>query len=94
MTERAIQVGDLVQITKSLCGNEGKIGTVVAFAGLVDTYTESHGQRWWVLFPRPIPDTWGELQNPAPIPHAWLKRIPPLSELEGQRTQEDLREPA
>lgn len=27
-------------------------------------------------------------------PLQWLKRIPPLSELEGERTQEDIREPA
>ena len=27
-------------------------------------------------------------------PLSWLKRIPPLSELEGERTQEDIREPA
>ena len=28
------------------------------------------------------------------IPTTWLKRIPPLSELEGERTQEDMKEPA
>ena len=28
------------------------------------------------------------------MPLSWLRRIPPLSELEGQRTQEDMREPA
>ncbi len=28
------------------------------------------------------------------VPLSWLKRIPPLEELEGQRTEEKLKEPA
>lgn len=30
----------------------------------------------------------------AGLPLNWLKRIPPLSELEGTKTEEDIREPA
>lgn len=34
-----------------------------------------------------------EYSAPA-IPISWLKRIPPLAELESEKTQEDIREPA
>ena len=32
--------------------------------------------------------------GPGYYPLAWVKRIPPLSELEGEKQKEDLREPA
>jgi hypothetical protein len=35
-----------------------------------------------------------ELDLPVTLPLNWLKRIPPLEELEGQPTQEDMKEPA
>jgi len=33
-------------------------------------------------------------RGPAAIPLQWLKRIPPLDELEGERTEEKTKEPA
>lgn len=33
-------------------------------------------------------------RGPGWHPLEWLRRIPPLDELEGERTEEDLREPA
>ena len=95
MSDRPIQVGDLVVLVKSSCGNEGRIGTAgeLCQASCDGTYTIRHGIRRWVSFDRPIIDTWETYTNPAPCPEAWLKRIPPISELEGAQTQEKLRTP-
>lgn len=89
---RPIQVGDLVQVVKPMhcCGGTNDLGRVFV---VHEFYTDgsfcsncgtpSNGEL--ILF-----DSVGE---DGAHPHR-LKRIPPLEELEGQRTEEKLREPA
>ena len=90
--DRPIQVGDLVQVVRwypcNCCG--GQISRVVSL--LLDSPCNGCSVcgsdiplQFYALATL---DGFGE----API--QWLKRIPPLSELEGAQTQEKLREPA
>lgn len=88
--DKPISAGDLVVVVRSMCGNEGKIGTAEKFAGYPATYDESSGPRWWVRFDRPAVDTWGEFNNPAAFPEAWLKRIPPIEELDDVKRDEEI----
>jgi len=92
MSDRPIQVGDLVVIVKSCphCGNATDLGIIFEVRGLFmsdgrmnccgnvdnEMTAEDH-----------IPDGGG-------TPVSVIKRIPPLSELEGQRTEENIKEPA
>jgi hypothetical protein len=90
----AIKVGDLVQIVRAreccpqhtawgLIYTVTKIKTTVYKCCFCDTRYNNNN---------PSTMVWGEGTIGA-SPHR-LKRIPPLDELEGQRTEEDLREPA
>ena len=91
---RAIQVGDLVQVVYSHCDH--KLGAV----GIVDGFYK--GRKWAMDRLRcdlckadvtPLDMTTATVGSDA-WPLAWLRRIPPLSELEGERTEEQLKEPA
>ena len=87
---RPIAVGDLVQVVRKTCC-EGWLGTTYTvkelrtvsgnYACIKCGETGTRETPWIVAYP---------------MGHAiWnLKRIPPLSELEGERTEEKLREPA
>ena len=87
--DKPISVGDLVVVTGGCCevAHEqiGWIRTVreIRGNGFTCRHCKSSIQGQGVVFD----GTWGRPMN-------WVKRIPPLSELEGQRTEEDLREPA
>jgi hypothetical protein len=93
--DKPISVGDLVQVVKwSPCGcGLGVIGTVHGFTtnmsdrgcGLCGA-REPGAQRTLAVELAP--------NSKKGVPVAWVRRIPPLSELEGERTQEDIREPA
>ena len=91
MSDRPIQVGDLVQVVRPTrcCGGTKTIGwtyLVMSFNSMDSYKCEACG----AITRSPVADRgygWGCTVDR-------LKRIPPLSELEGQRTQEDLREPA
>ena len=89
-----IKVGDLVVVVHwPCCGfNLGKVATVAAIDHLNNTRCSGCGSRpLGIPNADMVPNGIGSL---ACAPLAWLKRIPPLSELESERTQEDLREPA
>ena len=86
-----IQVGDLVEVIYSCCNDQ------LGLFGRVDGWSRRSGD--WVgcsVCAKPVPGqneefalVWG-----AKWPPSWLKRIPPLAELEGTKTEEDIREPA
>ena len=90
VSSQAISVGDLVQVVRSApcCGPSKAIGWVF----VVEEIIVSQHQCWGC----------GHISVPLPIANVgaqWFhvsrqKRIPPLSELEGVKTEEDIREPA
>ena len=91
MSDRPIQVGDLVFQFTACCAREFDRSPYV---GVPHTLTR--------IAPRVASCRFcgfeasglaGYVGRPG-IYLPWLKRIPPLSELEGQRTQEDMKEPA
>ena len=90
-----IKVGDLVMIMRCCCARAEAehLGTIHSILTLGD------GAGWNAaccgykggeldarLFERPSNKGW--------FKRHWLKRIPPLEELEGRRTEEKLKEPA
>ena len=86
-----IKVGDLVTVVRTCCSTTadesiGLIGTVTTIEAFrtgtwACTYCSADGN-----------DLKAKFSNSSfPIaPLSWLKRIPPLSELEGERTEEKL----
>ena len=94
MSDRPIQIGDLVAVTKwhPCCCCLGHMGTVIGF-GVIENNgcaeCDTHGPEVNYKAAR-VSNSHGVLR----VRPEWLKRIPPLEELEGQRTQEDIKEPA
>ena len=93
MRDRPIQVGDLVQVVRpSFCigGNEGIGVTFIVERIDLDggsrcSYCDKeHGDGHYYAL-SVVAKGWWPLRR--------LKRIPPLSELEGQRPEESLRQP-
>ena len=93
MSERPIQVGDLATLVYSCCDDRlGLIGRIEGFR---------KGRKW--AGDRLLCNVCGVNITPLDMnsaymggeywPLAWLKKIPPSSELKGQRTQETLRLP-
>ena len=90
-----IAVGDLVQVVRWPCcgASLGRVATVTQIGRRV---TIEHGcttcstTKTATGASAPAVQVGHELLWPL----AWIKRIPPLSELEGVKTQEDIREPA
>lgn len=89
MSDRTIQAGDLVQIVKSCCNF--RLGSYFT----VEDITTPHkaGQQWaecdiCMAKVARFRDVVALEDQRTPWPISWLKRIPPLSELEGQRTEE------
>jgi hypothetical protein len=91
MSDRPIQVGDLVLVVKPApcCGVQNSFGPykVLAIDVSVGICGGCFGDSEWNV-PR------ARLSNGQNIPIVRLKRIPPLSELEGERTDEQIKEPA
>lgn len=88
---KPIAVGDLVQVVRwSCCGVElGKVFVVASMS--------SHDDGWFCRSCRgPHPSGTFALdgQNRVGAVLPWLKRIPPLDELEGVKTEETLKETA
>ena len=91
MSDRPIQVGDLVQIVRGTrcCNKPGHVG-------LIYTVTRMKSSKWHCSH---CNSEESELLV-AGVGHmngyemSRLKRIPPLEELEGEKTEKDLREPA
>ena len=93
---RPIQVGDLVIIVRGhSCTMERYRGAIFRVAKIVP----ATGGGWRCVHCK-LNDQWGpepgaywkEKGGSAPL--SWLKRIPPLDELEGEKTQESLKETA
>jgi hypothetical protein len=93
MSDKPISVGDLVVVVR---GHVCDLG---------ETFIVTRIDRWsggWVCtkcgeesdddYVGASPSTDPMDRHCVPLP--WLKRIPPLSELEGERTQEEMKEPA
>ena len=88
-----IKVGDLAVILRGCCRHKfaGAIGTVEAIKQIPSGINNGgcgHAFKSYVgAHVAGTPDyLWPPLE--------WLKRIPPLEELEGERTEETLQEPA
>ncbi len=92
VTDRtAIQVGDLVQVVHSCCGVfVGAIATVSGFAEPATHPCIDCGRVASGL----VRAKFDRNTFPKACPVAWLKRIPPLEELEGTKTDEPMKEPA
>lgn len=94
MTEKSdghIQVGDLVQVVRGHVCDWGRIFVVasinVSEAGWHCPHcpTESYDSCEWVE---------DGIKEGIGADITWVRRIPPLSELEGERTDEQIKEPA
>lgn len=90
MSDRPIAVGDLVMIVWPCCSyHASKVFTVMDVIAYDATgvckscgHTVKKGTQLAAISDR------------IGYPLSWLKRIPPMSELEGERSQEKLTEPA
>ena len=90
--DKPISVGDLVVIVDECCPNESSLGEIhrvlqigTFHSGCDYCGDSSHGVLAHL--------TGGEDDNDHWVPLPWIKRIPPLEELEGAKTEEKLREP-
>ena len=93
MSDRPIQSGDLVVAVRLHCEQSavtwlGKIRTVSGFRFDTNGLCQYCGQ------PTATSQGCATFEEGFHLPVPYLKRIPPLEELEGQRTEEKLREPA
>ena len=96
MSDRPIQAGDLVMLVRHCTPamNNGSLGAVFVVKEIVHHQIDSCvlcGANHTGMYARPVAKYAGT-HTRAPL--SWLKRIPPLDELEGAKTQEKLREPA
>jgi hypothetical protein len=90
VSDRPIQVGDLVQVVR---GHECDLGSTFRVGQIREPTL------WGWICPKcscidRSPELWADRGDEHGAPLSWLKRIPPLDELEGERTQENLKEPA
>lgn len=90
---RPIAVGDLVQIIKwPCCGRYlGEVHTVFAFGNVDSTFRCNVCNAKRETAPSALI---GDHKSKGMVVLAWLKRIPPMGELEGERTEESLKETA
>lgn len=93
MSDRPIQAGDLVVVVKNHCTDNG-VGLIFRL-GKIDENDSFHCRHCRTRLPQypllaPISLPYGICW----VPLEWLKRIPPLSELEGEKRDEPIKEPA
>lgn len=90
IADRPIAVGDLVCIVGACCDPKNVVGFVERVVGLRSTKTNCGGcgQSYFGVH------AWFEGGNHWGFPAVWLKRIPPLDELESASTDEPMKEPA
>ena len=89
VTERAIVVGDLVVVVEWPCchAHVGKIRRVKKIES-------RQGQRCADCFASGPAGRYAVVSGDGDAPLCWLKRIPPLDELESSKTDEPMKEPA
>ena len=97
VNERPITVGDLVQVVR---GHSCILARVGGWTFVVVEIVQPRGGGWYCEHCKTEnagpnePGAARRIGEGAYLPLSWLKRIPPLAELEGQRTEESIREPA
>ena len=87
-----IKVGDLVMIVRVCCAKRDALGAIFSVAG-IDSYRTGAWQcRHCMTTGRDCrvkaTAKYGDGNMHAPL--SWLKRIPPLSELEGEKRDEEI----
>lgn len=87
MSERPIEVGDLVQVVRTCCHQHGRFGKIFTVASILKSVT-SECNRGHTTFGDVC--RWDDRDETVYLPMQWLKRIPPLSELES--TDETIKE--
>jgi hypothetical protein len=92
MNERPIQVGDLVQVVRSCCDRAPCYGDIFTVGAIRESFTQCSFCRSANRGLHGGTRIEGN-SGVGGVPLEWLKRFPPLEELEGQRTEESLREP-
>lgn len=92
--DRSIAVGDLVQVVNSCCKRRGDqfLGAIFKVSDLV-VGTTGCSCGWKPNGTIKAKSETVFCGDGTHCPTQWLKRIPPLDELEGQRTEENLKEP-
>lgn len=90
MSDKPISVGDLVQVIGSHCGKSGALGIIRTVEGFKSSSCRCTGCGFVVN-----EELVAVLEGPAPwskwhIPVRYLKRIPPLDELESEKNKEEL----
>ena len=93
MSERPIQVGDLVAYRR-VCCDTFTDGIWIFRVGVLHDVRPAGCKCSGCGRLIPSGLNAAEFAKFPGAPLSWLKRIPPLSELEGERTQEKLKEPA
>jgi hypothetical protein len=88
--DKPISVGDLVMVVRACCSR--RVRPLIFKVARIDEGTI--GGICVDCGAQMPTDSFGGPDGPVGQPVSWLKRIPPLSELEGETTQEDIREPA
>jgi hypothetical protein len=91
--DKPISVGDLVTYRKVCCPRFTD-GVWIFRVAVMHRQRPADCKCMGCGAPIPYEVCAAELSEYPGTPLSWLKRIPPLSELEGERTQEDIREPA
>ena len=92
MSDKPISVGDLVVVVRWPCC-AGALGTIFRVAAFVPQGVHSEHCYKCNTYHGDIASVRPEVRGGV-YPVAWLRRIPPMEELEGQHTQEKAKEPA
>lgn len=87
-----ISIGDLVVVVKACCSKLTESGSAFGTVGTVVGFNTGDSRCPHCNWNAHI--TWAELDSGHEAYVAWVKRIPPLSELEGEQRDEKLTEPA
>lgn len=88
MSDKPISVGDLVVVVRACCDKYSK------YLGYTFQVTEITGLQCRCMYCHSINGSARVEDSSKSFGNAMVKRIPPLSELEGADTQEKIREPA
>ena len=84
-----IKVGDLVMVVRAHCGTAKALGRVFTAPEPIKSWTGMFEcgvcHSVW-----PCNENLYALSKGRHVPQSWLKRIPPLSELEGEKRDEEI----
>jgi len=87
--DKPISVGDLVRITHACCDPKNVVGYFEEVTRISNTSTDCGRCRT----PHHGAHAWFRSGNHYGFPVAWLKRIPPLADLEGVLAQGEIKHP-